>query len=431
MINRIKAILDKFNLDDYKVVENKTVSEERFFIKNYLDMIRSKDVQHFKITVYKDFEDDGKKYRGSSTFDVHPTNSDKEIQKLIEDNYFAASFVKNEYYELPAKCEEKANAINSRFSELPLCDWMPKLSEALFKEDKEKDGGINSAEIFLNKEYRRIINSKGTDVSYEIYSGMIEFITYWKAEEEIELYKMLTFSDYKPEYIEESVKEMLNLSKARAEAKNTIASGKYKVILKNDPVKEVLSYYVYHSDAEAVYKKISTLKAKQAVQGEEVNGDFINLDLDPCLENSIYSAPYDSDGVALKKANIIENGILNSYHGDFRHSYYLNTKTTGSINNAVIKGGSKTINEMENEPYVELISFSDFQLDQMTGDFGGEIRLGFYFDGEKKIPITGGSLSGNIKDIQSNMYLSKEVKDYGGFIGPKAIEMFNVSIAGK
>lgn len=431
MINRIKTILDKFKPDDYKIVESKVSSEEQFFIKKNLDMARSKDVQHFKVTVYKDFEEENTKYRGSSSFDVHPTNTDEEIQKLIEDNYFAAGFVKNQYYELPQKCEEKINALKSNFSELPLSDWMPKLSEALYKEDNEKEGGINSAEIFLSKVYRRIINSKGTDVSYEAFSGMIEFVTYWRAEEEIELYEMLTFSDYKPEHIEEAVKLKLLLSKARAEAKDTVASGKYKVILKDSPVKEVLSYYSYHSNVEAVYNKISTLRIKEAVQGEKVTGDLIQLELDPYLENSVASAPYDNDGIALNKINVIENGVLNCYHGDFRHSYYLNTKATGSINNVVIKGGTKTIEDMEKGTYVELISFSDFQLDTLTGDFGGEIRLGFFVDGEKKLPITGGSLSGNIKDIQSNMYLSKEVKDYGGMVAPRAIEMFDVSIAGK
>lgn len=431
MINRIKAILNKFKPDGYKIVESRTVSEEQFFIKKNLDMARSKDVQHFKVTVYKDFEENGIKYRGSSAFDIHPTNTDEEIEKLIKDNYFAAGFVKNQYYELPEKCEEKAHAIKSRFSELPLSDWMPKLSEALYKEDNEKDGGINSSEIFLNKVYKRIINSKGIDVNYETYDGMIEFITFWKAEEEIELYKMLTFSDYKPEYIKDAVKQMLFLSKARSEAKSTVASGKYKVILEDEPVKEVLSYYTYYSNAEAVYNKISDFKVNDAVQGKKASGDLINLELDPYLENSIYSAPYDNDGVALNKVNIIKNGILNNYHGDFRHSYYLNTEATGNINNAIIEGGSRTIDEMEKGAYVKLISFSDFQFNLMTGDFGGEIRLGFFFDGKKKVPITGGSLAGNIKDVESNMYFSKETKDYGGLIGPKCIEMFDVLIAGK
>lgn len=431
MIERIKVILDKFNPNAYKIIENKVSSEERFFIKKNLDMARSKEVQHFKVTIYKDFEEKGIKYRGSSVFDIYPTNTDSEIEKLIQDNYFAAGFVKNEYYELPEKSQAKASDIKSAFSSKTLSAWMPKLSAALYKEDNSENGGINSAEIFLNKVYTRIINSKGLDVNFEVYNGMIEFITFWKVQEEIELYKMLTFSDYKPEVIEEAVKEMLFLSKKRAEAEKTIPSGKYRVILRDNAVKEVLSYYVYNSNVEAIYNKISNLKLKEPVQGQNITGDLISLELNPQLENSIYSAPYDNDGVVLNKVKVINNGIMKEYHGDFRHSNYLKVKATGSINNVIITGGSKTIEEMKSESYVELICFSDFQTDVVTGDFGGEIRLGFLHDGEKVIPITGGSLSGNIKAIQNNIYLSKEVEDYGGFVAPKAMEMFDASIAGE
>jgi hypothetical protein len=86
---------------------------------------------------------------------------------------------------------------------------------------------------------------------------------------------------------------------------------------------------------------------------------------------------------------------------------------------------------MKKEPYLELITFSDFQMDLITGDFGGEIRLGWYFDGETTTKITGGSLNANIANSHNNFYLSKEVQHGEGFSGPKAIEMFDLTIAGK
>lgn len=224
---------------------------------------------------------------------------------------------------------------------------------------------------------------------------------------------------------------MIQLAKERAMAKDTIPSGKYKVILTGLPVRRVLSYYVSKSNTSTVYNKLSTFKVGESVQGDNIKGDYINLTLDPTLSNSVFSVPVDDDGVILSKVQIIENGKLKSYHGDLRHSYYLNTNVTGDIRNVVISGGSKSIAEMKKEPYVELVAFSDFQMDSITGDFGGEIRLGWYFDGTKTIPITGGSLSGNIKQVNSNMYLSKELQKDGGFFGPKSLEMFELTIAGK
>lgn len=260
---------------------------------------------------------------------------------------------------------------------------------------------------------------------------MIEFVVNWKGKEEIELYKMLTFSDYEPEFISDAVKETIFLAKERANAEETVESGKYKVILRDEPVKEILKYYVDKTRVDALYNKLSNLKIGDYIQGDKIRGDFINLDLDPNVKNSIYSEPFDNDGISLSKINIIEDGKLKKYHGDFRHSYYLNTEVTGNISNFKIKPGTKNISDMKKEQYVELVAFSDFQLDSVTGNFGGEIRLGWYFDGKDIIAITGGSLSGNINNIQSNIFLSKELQNSDGFIGPKAIEIFDVSIAGK
>ncbi|AAK78211.1 MULTISPECIES: metallopeptidase TldD-related protein [Clostridium] len=432
MINKIKNILESKNIDEYKIIEERISSEEAFFVKSDIDMTRSKDVHHFKVTVYKNFEQDKAKYTGSSSFNIDPTMKIDEIDKTIEDGIFAAGFVKNEYYSIPKIKIEKIENVKSKFSEETLSYWMPKLAEALYKNDNEKNGGINSAEIFLNKNYKRIVTSYGVDASYESYEGMIEFVTTWKEkDEEIELYKMLTFSDYDPKTISEAVNEMLFLAKQRAIAKNTVKSGRYKVILSGNPVKEVLSYYVDKTSAANIYNKISTLKVGDSIQGDKVKGDLINLTLDPRVENSIYSAPIDNDGLPLSRIDIIKDGKLEIYHGDLRHSYYLKNKATGNIKNFVVNGGSKTIDDMKEEPYLELVTFSDFQMNSTTGDFGGEIRLGWYYDGEKTIPITGGSLSANISDIDDNIFLSKEIQKESGFVGPKAIEMSNVVIAGE
>ena len=83
---------------------------------------------------------------------------------------------------------------------------------------------------------------------------------------------------------------------------------------------------------------------------------------------------------------------------------------------------------MKKEPYVECVKFSAFQVDKMSGFFGGEVRLGYYFDGEKTIPVTGFAISGNLHNLKGSLVLSKEVETMNGFKGPKAIEFKGVSI---
>ncbi|MGF7057548.1 metallopeptidase TldD-related protein [Brassicibacter mesophilus] len=432
MIDKIREILlNSREVDSWKVNESKIESSELFFIKKELDMNRAKEVHHFKVTVYKDFEEEGVMYKGSSTTNIYPTMSTEEIEKAIESAAFAASFVKNKHYPLVKPSEVAMSNIKSEFSKASISEWLPKVTEAIFGSDKYENGSINSSELFLEKIYTRIINSEGVDVSYDGYKGQIELITNWKEEgEEIELYKDVKFADFNKEDIIECVEDMLKMSKNKAIAKSTPALNNIPVLLSGEPVKEFFSYYYEQANAQLVYEGISTAKVGECIQGKEIKGDKINITVDPLLKTSTLSAPYDEDGYPLKAVEIYSDGILEGYWGNNRFSNYLNIEPTGNIRNIIVHEGSKNIDNLKSEPYLELVAFSDFQMDTMTGDFAGEIRLGWYFDGKDLTPVTAGSISGNIKDVQQKMYFSKEIQQLNNFKGPKTIKLQNVSIAG-
>ncbi len=67
-----------------------------------------------------------------------------------------------------------------------------------------------------------------------------------------------------------------------------------------------------------------------------------------------------------------------------------------------------SLEAMHAAPYLEPVMFSDFQLDPVTGDFGAEVRLAYYFDGEKMIPVSGGSISGSLGTLRTTMRRSAE-----------------------
>lgn len=428
MMNRIKSILSNFKgIDGYKIVEKSINSQELFFIRHDLDMNRAKDVHKFDVTVYRDFEEEGKKYRGSSTISIHPTMDDGEIRKAVEDAYLSAGYAKNEYYPLPKPCGGSAEC----GSYAPILKWIPDIVGAVFKCDTWEKGWLNSAELFLNNEYIRIVNSEGVDVCYKDFNGELEFITNWKEDrEEVELYKHMYFADFSPDIIAGGVDEMLKMAQMRAKAKPTPSLKKFTVLLTGEPVKEFFRYYYEQASAKSVYEKISTARIGDNIQGASPKGDLISMRLDPYMKNSTKSRPYDDDGFPLKAVDIYKKGVLSRYWGDVGHSYYLGVEPTGVIRNMVVEGGTQSSQSFKASPYLELMAFSDFQMDTVTGDFAGEIRLGWYFDGFKTVPVSGGSISGNIRDVQGDMRLSSEVQQDDDFSGPKTIRLFNVSVSG-
>lgn len=432
MIEKIKNILSNIDgLDGWRINEKRIESKELFFIKKELDMNRGKSVHHIKVTVYKDFEEEGKKYRGSSITTIHPTMKEEDIKNVIVSALYSSSFVKNEYYPLVEPKVEIQPVMENRFSKASLSSWMPKLTDAIFTADKYNNGWINSAELFLDKINTRILNSEGIDVSYETYRGEFEFITNWKEKgEEIELYKDVLFSDFDEQLIIESVDEMLRTCRDKAIARPTPVLKDVAVILSGEPVKEFFSYYYDQAGVRSVYEQTSIAKLDKNIQGDDVKGDKVSISLDPYVHNSTESAPYDEDGLRLKRVSLYEEGVLKRYWGNTRFSHYLGIEPTGNIRNILVDGGSKALQEIKQGAYLEIKVFSDFQMDTLTGDFAGEIRLGWYNDGEKIIPVTGGSISGNINEVHKEVYLSKELQKINNFSGPKSVKLLNVSIAG-
>jgi PmbA protein len=149
------------------------------------------------------------------------------------------------------------------------------------------------------------------------------------------------------------------------------------------------------------------------------------------LKNSPASAPVDVDGFSLASSRIIDAGTLERYWGPLRFCHYLNVPATGAIGNVMVTPGSKSVDELRNGPQLEVVYFSDFVTEPLTGDFGGEIRLAYYTDQEgKRHPVTGGSVSGNIRDVQSQMHFSREVQSCARFQGPLAVLLPEISVSG-
>lgn len=430
----MKQIIDllkrKDTIDEYRIIEVKTTSTELFFIKDELQMNRGKDVYDIDVTVYKNFEENGNKFKGSSNTKLSPTMTLSEIEKQLDTAALAASFVKNEYYTLEVPSTEKALPIPSKFSEGEIIENIANLVKDLYEEDNQFGSFINSSEFFINKKELRLLNSNGIDISYTKFTGEIELITEANGEtESIELYDVLYLGDYIKKQIKQAIIEALEFANLRAKAIPMPNVSDLPVILNGIAAKGLFEYYEFNVSAASKYNKLHNHSVGDDLQGE-TTGDKVTITLMPVLENSSKSSYYDMFGTFLKETVIIENGVAKNLVANKRYADYLNLPCTGNIENTVVSPGTYSDEELRTGPYLELLRFSDFQLDPMTGDFGGEFRLGIYFDGKTKTPVTLGSIAANIRDVQDKMYMSKEVAKDDNYIGPKLIKFDTIRIAG-
>ncbi|HPB63126.1 MAG TPA: metallopeptidase TldD-related protein [Mesotoga sp.] len=424
MLEKIVKRLQKADINGWKIEEKFIEGQEYFFVKRELDLSRAKKVRHFDLTVYRDFYESGEKYRGSSSTRLSPTMSDDELQAAIDEAAFAAGFVKNPWYPLVSSSVERLGSHDRDLQELS-----SNAMEAIFKADNREGAWLNSMELFITRSSHRIINSEGVDVSYTGYRTYIETIVNASGKEEVELYDQLLLSLPEKRIIEERIHDLLAKAIDRSLAVSTPFLKAIPVILTGDPAKEVARYYLNQSSARMKYDRISQVEPGESVQGDE-RGDRINLSLVPDLEESYFSAPFDEDGFKLSRRDIVKYGLLAGYWGNLWYSSYLGVETTGSAMNFSLLPGSVGIEEMRSRPHLEVPNFSAVEVDEATGDFGGEIRLGWYFDGTKRVPVTGGSITGNLRDIES-LYLSREVELESDYLGPKSMMIEGFNIAGE
>ena len=108
MREKILQAIRKFQIETYLVTEKTVEGAELYFIKKELDMRRMKQDAVSAVTIYRDFETDGKKMRGSANINIFPEMTQEEVDEAVKGAYYAASFVKNPFFELPkGKKEDK------------------------------------------------------------------------------------------------------------------------------------------------------------------------------------------------------------------------------------------------------------------------------------------------------------------------------------
>ncbi|WP_294378953.1 metallopeptidase TldD-related protein [uncultured Clostridium sp.] len=422
MIELILKVLKEIKIDEYIINESKKESVELYLIKKDIDMNRKKHITDYTVTVFKD---NGNDLKGNSKVKIYPSMDEEEIKEVLSDAYYAAGYVKNKFYTLPEGYNGDKVYDNSSISQNTLEETAYKVRDALYKYDNFEKGWINSSEIFVSKTDRRIVTSNNVDASYEKYSIEGEFVTQWVENSDVEIFNMFSYDDLNEEELALKGKEAIMNADYRDKSTDAPLTGKYDVILSESSVHEFFKYYLSNSRSEMIYQKYSKFKKGDSVQGDKaVKGDKLNIELKS-------SVPFSSEGIVLNNISLIDDGVLKNIYGPYNFSQYLGLKPVGDFDGAVIKGGSVSGQEMFQDGNLKILRFSDFQMDEITGDCFGEIRLALLKQGDKIIPLTGGSITVNVKDVENDMLLSKETVNDMGSVIPKYIKFKNVEVAGK
>jgi PmbA protein len=116
--------------------------------------------------------------------------------------------------------------------------------------------------------------------------------------------------------------------------------------------------------------------------------------------------------------------------GNRQFSQYLGLTDSFIASNFVIEGGKSSAEEIRRGDYLEIVEFSDFQVDAVTGDIAGEIRLGYLHRGNETVSVSGGSVSGNMSELIPKMAFSAESRQYDCMRIPAVTRLNGATVTG-
>lgn len=436
MIEAILYLLRKSNnIDDFIIHEHHIDRYEWYLLGNKLDMTREVELSEFLITIFTDDGPVGNKTRGRSMIMLHGNMGQEEIKESILRGIASAKAAKNPWYPIPLPSTSKVKDPISSFNSIGHIPAMKNIKEALYRFDNQFGARINSSEIFLSKIKNRLINSRGVDLSCYVWSGMVEYIVNAgeRGSNEIELYSMVEFSDIDKQTLSSKVIKQMDHAVDRLKAVPTPSLNQIPLILADEIASEIYRYWYYNALASFVYNDTNIFSINDNVFNGNMQskGDMINLSLVPEVEGSPLNIPFDHYGLVLKRVNIIDNNILKALIADSMYAHYLNIQPTGNMKLYEFNGGPASLSEKELRfcDHIEIASFSDFFLNPTTGDFGGEIRLGYLSINGRKTPVTGGSMTGCIKNNSGKIKFSRELVNMNTCRAPKVCLVPFIDIA--
>ena len=419
-LDTLLNVLKTSGADAWEVTDKTEKGWEFYIIRHALDQHRAKDIRSFGVKVYKKFDD----CLGSARAEVPADASEKEMRGIVEGLCKDASYVRNPAYTLNKPVAGLAPAAEAETIDLEAISGDFIRTLASVPETATED--LNSYEIFVSAVSRRFLNSEGIDVSDVYPSSMVEAVVNARRDgHEIELYRLFHSGTCSREQLTQDLTEALTYGRDKLVTSSTPNLGKADVVFSTDPARELYFYFIDRLAADMVFRGMSDWKIGDAVAPENMTVEAVKT-----LPNSSKNTAWDAEGAPIRDLTLIDHGKAAAYWGSRQFSQYLGLESSFAASNFSVSGGTESAADLRTGDYLEVVEFSDFQTDAITGDIAGEIRLGYLHQGGKVTPVSGGSVSGNVRELLSGFRFSKETRQYDSLLIPAVTRIQGVTVTG-
>ncbi|MBF0274963.1 MAG: hypothetical protein HQK84_07005 [Nitrospinae bacterium] len=423
MIEEIKTELKKESeVIAWQIVKTNRRSSQLYATAYIPESVREVEQESYSVSLMVGKED--KEWIGESSFTlISGQNVQEEVKAAVE----RARYVKNKSYTFPLPDEN--NGYESRQIRSDALKVVEKVKKDYEKVKNLQGVKLSYYEIFVNNSQLQIVNSNGLTVGEQTSDIFTEFVLL-SADEKHEIYHSLKSRGYETLNLLEAIHDTAEMVR-NTSLTQLAPTGKYNVLFSGETLDTLFNYFVSQSDAAGIYSGWSIFKEGETVI-ENPQGEMLDIESDPTLPSMIGSTRFDGNGVTRKKVALIHKNVFSGITATQKYACYTGKEATGPVGNIVVTAGNKSLDEIRKGKYLEVLQFSTFEPNYITGAFSGEIRFAKLFDEEGNVSyIKGGSVSGKMLDAFKNASLSREITHHESYVGPKGVLLENISVAGE
>lgn len=295
-----------------------------------------------------------------------------------------------------------------------------------------RDVKLAAAEILASTATIRVVNSNGVDVSFHRTGLLIDitFTSKGKTDEQEFHWMVDVVSPDQLDLRNTIPREAQRARDALVAASNTGFVG--GVLLSGEALRD----YVVPSGGVGpillhAHARLKAMGVSRLALGEKVghfNGEPFTISSNPALPLGAFSMPVDEEGVALTQYDIVRTGVFSQWVAGPRYAAELKVPLTGNVANVYLHAGATREEHLRGNAYLEIVSFSWFNPDMVSGDYSAEIRLGYLWQNGRSTPIRGGHLVGNVFKDLCDARFSREVMQSGRYYGPRTVLLRNGTV---
>lgn len=344
-------------------------------------------------------------------------------------------------------CVEKKNSLDT-YTEEEKIEYLLDLEKKAYGLDKRVKT-IDGCSYRESKERIYIKNTKGLELEDSHTIGILGLSAVTEEGSNMQTgYSHKVFNNLSEEYkdmlINDGVGDAISMLGAES-----IASGNYEVILRNNVSADMFSYFSPIFLGSTVQKNLSLMKGKL---NSQIGVDILNIKEDPLMTDGKYYRSFDDEGTPTYSKYLIENGILKTFLHSRKTGEKDKIESTGNgfrtshkssigvmATNMYIVEGNKSLDEMISTMKRGIV-ITDIHglhagINSTSGDFALSSNGLLVEDGKIIRPLAQITVAGNLYNMLTDIkYIGNDTKfshPSSSYFGAPSIYVNSLTISGK